>query len=349
MDMPEPDMCPMHDLSGSYWVESNGDIFLVRIYFHSRQAIGVTDIDVYKMDASRYVWRRVNSIGGATFFLGANRVAVSSQAGGIHADCIYLLLWCYDGIRLYSIRLDDWTISFSLVPECTVDPEDWTSTWSNLFWIIPPSFREPAKSMGTVTSKINRSIALMEDKEQMASPWSGFPVELIELLIPKLSFVDYLRIRAVWVHGNLGVFNPNDITWRVLDKPEPFRVGADDYGDRFCHLVEFKGDLIAIFRPYDATPIEIFKLDQSHMSWEKVLQLDDAVLFLDNRNAIIKTSQEYGCHNRIYLPFFGSDEAEGHKPSMFYDLDDGQYKPEFYGVTEPISSLWIEPNFNSHL
>lgn len=64
------------------------------------------------MDTSRYIWRRVDSIGGATFFLGAkNCAAASSQVGGTLADCIYLLLWSYDGIRLYSIRLDDWTIS----------------------------------------------------------------------------------------------------------------------------------------------------------------------------------------------------------------------------------------------
>jgi len=144
--------------------------------------------------------------------------------------------------------------------------------------------------------------------------------------------------------GNLGVFNPNEMTWRVLDKPEPVRIG-----DRFCHLIEFKGDLIAVFRPYDANPVEIFKLDRSHMSWEKVLRLDDAVLFLDNQNATIKSSQEYGCrHNRIYLPFFGSSEAEGRKASAFYDLEDGRYKPEFYGLIEPINSLWIEPNFNRH-
>ncbi|CAN6327971.1 unnamed protein product [Urochloa humidicola] len=514
MSMADPDITK-HDKYITFWVESNGDIFLVRVYFHAHQAIGVANIDVYQMNTSRYIWRRVDSISGATFFLGANCVAASSQAGGTQAECIYLLLWCYDGVRLYSIRMNDWTISFTLVPSCTTDPEDWADTWSNLFWIIPPSYRqEPTKSSGTITSKINRSVVLLEDKEQMMPPWSELPVDLIELLIPKLSFVDYLHTRAVckkwsliekpiqharthpmlmsistsgdmcrfydpmvkkeyivkdsmllhgnwqtlhfskygWVlatkgkrriyaenpftkeacklpkmgqevcqwfdgisfssvpkspdsiifairkhpwqdsvnvmlwragesrwtkeelpcdtlfcmtrsnpvffdnefyclgvHGNLGVFNPNDMTWRVLDKPEPVRVGANNCGDRFCHLVEFKGDLIATFRPYDAKPIEMFKLDQSQMSWEKVVQLDDAVLFLDNWNATIKSSQEYGCHNRIYLPFFGSNEAGDDKATAFYDLEDGQYKPKFYGLTEPINSLWIEPNFNRHL
>ena len=85
------------------------------------------------------------------------------------------------------------------------------------------------------------------------------------------------------------------------------------------------------------------------MSWEKVLRLDDAVLFLDNWNATIKSSQEYGCCNRIYLPLVGSNEAEDYKVCAFYDLEDGQYKPELYGLTEPINSLWVEPNFTRYL
>ncbi|PUZ73545.1 hypothetical protein GQ55_2G482800 [Panicum hallii var. hallii] len=534
-----PDTCPMHHPYLTFWVESaDGDIFLVRFYLHTHRALGITNIDVHRMDtttARGYVWRRVESIGGATFFLGANCVAAvpsssSAAAAGTtddqQANCVFLLLFCCDGIRLYSVRLDDRTISFSLLlPTSCPDLEDLLDTWSNLYWIIPlpQSFRqEQTKSLmsstASTTSKVNKNIVSVQDRYEMMSPasaWSGLPIELIELLIPKLSFVDYLHIRVVckqwnliekpiqharthpmlmsihgasrgayyrlfdplvkkqyvvkkdsivlhgnwptlrfskhgwllvtkgkrriyaanpftgevcklpkmdrhlfhgisfssvpkspgsvvfaiskypwqrsvgvmlwragdnhWlkeelpcdtpffmthsnpvffdnefyclgVHGNLGVFNPNDITWRILDKPEPIRADAADYADRLCNLVEFKGDLIAIFRPYDANPIEMYKLDQSLMSWEKVLRLDDGVLFVDNWNATIKSSQEYdGCCNRIYLPFFGYDEVEGCKEGLFYDLEaDGQYKPEFYGLTEPINSLWMEPNFSRH-
>ncbi|KAL6638244.1 hypothetical protein ACP70R_025816 [Stipagrostis hirtigluma subsp. patula] len=504
----DPDTRPLFHTCASFWVESNGDIFLVRFYLHSYQGLGVTNIDVHRLDTSKYVWRRVENIGGATFFLGANCVAVSSSAAGTQADCIYLLLWGCDGVRLYSVRLDDRTISFSLLPACTNQ-----LSWSDLYWAIPQSFRQgPAKSLDVISRKFSKSIVLVEDKEQMVSAWSRLPVELIELLVPKLSFVDYLHIRAVckawnlitrpiqharihpmlmsiytpsggmcrlfdpmiekqyivkdsmlshgkgqtlhfskngWVlstkgkrfiyavnpftreacklpkmrrqlfngisfssvpklpdsiifaihktpwqdsvdimlwragdthwtkdelpcyapfsmtysnpvffdnefyclgvHGNLGVFNPDDITWRVLDKPEPIRPDAHDYGDRFCYLVEHKGDLIAVFRPYDAEPIEVFKLDRSQMSWTKVLRLDDAVLFLDNWNATIRSSVEYGCCNKIYLPFFGYNEDEDRKVSVFYDLEDGKYKPGFNGMREPINSIWVEPDFNMHM
>ncbi|CAL4926455.1 unnamed protein product [Urochloa decumbens] len=516
MGVADPDTCPLYHPCASFWVESDGDIFLVRFYLHSYQGLGVTNIDIHRMDTSNYVWRRVENIGGATFFLGRNCVAVSSLAAGTKANCIYLLLWSCDGMRLYSIRLDDWTMSFSLLPAFTEDLQNLSSCediWSKTYWAIPQRFRqEPTKYLGGSSSEFRRSILSMEDEEQLASLWSGLPVELIELLVPKLSFVDYYHIRAVckgwnligrsiqhakihpmlmsvygrsgnlcrlfdpmvekqyiakdimlsdgnwqtlhfskcgWVlltkgkrcicavnpfsrevfklpkmrhhlfngiafssapkcpdfvvlaihkdpwqdsvdvmlwrdgdkrwtnyelpcdtpfsmttnnpvffdnefyflgvHGNLGVFNPDEVTWRVLDKPERVRDGAHDYGDRYCYLVEFKGDLIAIFRPYDASPIEMFKLDRSDMSWTKVLRLDDAVLFLDNWNAIIRSSLEYGCCNRIYLPFVDYKEAEDQRVSVFYDLEDGKYKPELYGVTEPINCIWVEPNFNGHL
>ena len=71
--MADPDASTnKHDIYTTFWVESNGDVFLVRVYFHAYKALGVGDIEVYRMDTSRYVWRRVDSIGGATFFLGAN-------------------------------------------------------------------------------------------------------------------------------------------------------------------------------------------------------------------------------------------------------------------------------------
>jgi hypothetical protein len=102
----------------------------VRVYFHAYQ--------VSSTRGGRH-WGLSNGY-LKIFFLGAkNCVAVSSQVGGTLADCIYLLLWSYDGIRLYSIRLDDWSISFVLVPACTADPDDdWAGTWYNLFWVIPP-------------------------------------------------------------------------------------------------------------------------------------------------------------------------------------------------------------------
>lgn len=37
----------------------------------------------------------------------------------------------------------------------------------------------------------------MQEEEQLVSLWSSLPVDLVELLVPKLSFVDYYHIRAV--------------------------------------------------------------------------------------------------------------------------------------------------------
>ncbi|TVU37140.1 hypothetical protein EJB05_10446, partial [Eragrostis curvula] len=55
--------------------------------------------------------------------------------------------------------------------------------------------------------------------------------------------------------GNLGVFNPDNMTWRVLDKPEPVVDGDPMTGEQHCQLLEFRDDLFAIFRPHDSMPL----------------------------------------------------------------------------------------------
>lgn len=123
------------------------------------------------------------------------------------------------------------------------------------------------------------------------------------------------------VHGNIGVFNPDAMTWWVLNKPERVRDGAHDYGDRYCYLVEFKGDLIAIFRPYDVSPIEMFKLGRSNVSWTKMSRLDDSVLFLDNWNAtilsmLVSTTKSHSPYYYLHCSFDHAFPA--YTRDMFY-------------------------------
>jgi hypothetical protein len=140
MGITDPDTCPLNLSNASFWVESDGDIFLVRFYLHTYQGLGVTDIDIHRMDTSINVWKKVDNIGSATFFLGSNCVAVPSVAAGTQADCIYLLLWCCDGMRLYTARLNDRTISFSVLPTFAVDLQNLSSCidiWQATYWAIP--------------------------------------------------------------------------------------------------------------------------------------------------------------------------------------------------------------------
>ncbi|KAL6657318.1 hypothetical protein ACP70R_005098 [Stipagrostis hirtigluma subsp. patula] len=146
--------------------------------------------------------------------------------------------------------------------------------------------------------------------------------------------------------GNLGVFNPDNMTWRVLDKPDPVLDGDPMPGDQYCHLLEFRDDLIAIFRRHDDRPIDLYRLDKSQMAWAKVERLDNEVIFVDNWNAIMMTAPRDGCCNRVYMPKPGGySEAGKADRSSFYDLKSGKYYPGYYGLTERMSSIWIEPSF----
>jgi hypothetical protein len=99
----------------------------------------------------------------------------------------------------------------------------------------------------------------------------------------------------------------NNTTWRVLDKPEaPVLVDGNNFGDdpmpgdMYCHLLEFMGDLIAVFRPHSDGAI-----NRCEMAWTKLERLDGAVLFVDNWNAIMMPAPRDIACNRIYLPKFG--------------------------------------------
>ncbi|KAL6606647.1 hypothetical protein ACP70R_042300 [Stipagrostis hirtigluma subsp. patula] len=145
--------------------------------------------------------------------------------------------------------------------------------------------------------------------------------------------------------GNLAVFNPLTIEWRVLDKPgciyKDEGPRRDDYRG---HILEFSGDLVAVFVPQHNGFIEMFKLDRSEMAWTKLERMDDATMFVDNWGATIVPQSEDNLCNRIYLPKYGVGEDEYAKVSAYYDLVSQQYHPTFYGLMEPMNSIWVEPN-----
>uniref|UniRef100_A0A0E0LQ16 KIB1-4 beta-propeller domain-containing protein n=1 Tax=Oryza punctata TaxID=4537 RepID=A0A0E0LQ16_ORYPU len=115
---------------------------------------------------------------------------------------------------------------------------------------------------------------------------------------------DHTPFRTAYCNPvGLAVFNPKNTTWRVLDKPEPVlddNVGDPMPGDMCCHLLEFMGDLIAIFRPHNDEA-----MNRCEMAWTKLERLDGVVLFVDNWNAIMMPAPRDIACNRIYLPKFG--------------------------------------------
>ncbi|RLN29319.1 hypothetical protein C2845_PM05G10080 [Panicum miliaceum] len=148
--------------------------------------------------------------------------------------------------------------------------------------------------------------------------------------------------------GNLGIFNLDQMTWRVLAKPEPILNGDPMPGEQYCHLLEFRDNLIAIIRPHDKGPIDMYRLDKFDMVWRKVERLDAQVVYVDNWNAIMMPAPRDICCNRTYMPKFGAygeGREANHHSGAFYDLKSREYYPNYYGLTERMNSIWVVPNF----
>ncbi|CAO2046890.1 unnamed protein product [Urochloa humidicola] len=472
-------------------------------------------MDIHLLDTSAYVWNKVESIGDRTIFVGDNCVVLPSASGaGIRPGYIHLLhKHCRDGVRLYTIRLHDRTMRCTLLPG---------SYDNNMYWVVPSSFKKKHKeSLTLFSSESNTKISnpTVEDVEQVAAPWSSLPVDMIDELVSRLSFIDYMNVREVckrwsstskpaqyakrypaypvlmsicsssagtfklfdpimekeytlknsslvssgdyfqmllfakhgwvlvlrgntymyatnpftgemlelpeipwlgnqfdgislssapnspdcvvfaientrnqehnglyvmvWHAGddqwtklemlddntqfrtaysnpvfyhdefyclgtrlNLGVFNPHSRTWRVLDKPGAILDGDPMPGDQYCHLVEFRDNLIAIFRPHEDGPVDLYRLDMSQMVWTKVERLDNEVVFVDNWNAVMMPAPRDTSCNRIYISKVGGyNDGEEFKSSAFYDLKSRKYYPSYFNLLERMNSIWVQPNF----
>ncbi|RLN24528.1 hypothetical protein C2845_PM07G22670 [Panicum miliaceum] len=103
----------------SHLVESDSHVFFLQFYTHGFYNLEVIDMDIHWLDTSGYVWEKVESIGDRAIFASTSNCVVlaSASRAGIQPGCVDLLHEdCRDGIRLYTIRLDDGTMSCSLLP-----------------------------------------------------------------------------------------------------------------------------------------------------------------------------------------------------------------------------------------
>ncbi|KAJ1687262.1 hypothetical protein LUZ63_018652 [Rhynchospora breviuscula] len=142
--------------------------------------------------------------------------------------------------------------------------------------------------------------------------------------------------------GQLGVFNPDNMKWRVLSQPEPIYKGEvpPDHAHACCALLEVDGDLVAVISTDDTDANQVFRLDRSKMAWSKVENLGDFILFVGLRNSLAVQSPRKSCRNRIYLPKF---DGRDHTNGVFYSMDDHRYHPRFYRVEEPSTYVWFQP------
>ncbi|KAM0929762.1 hypothetical protein ACQ4PT_001385 [Festuca glaucescens] len=185
-----------------YVVESSGDLFVVvtekfGIFLDDST---VTSIAVYRVDLESMMWRRVHNIGHDRAFLVSGHygfsVPLAPRAGGLvpQGNCVYLVLSSCDCERLYKFCLNDMIMSF-----CQILPQP-TKPWRRAFWAVPPS---PAVVKETELFYSDPLAATSCNTR----PWHDLPLELLELVVSKLSMVDRLRFPVVCKSWNM-VSNP---------------------------------------------------------------------------------------------------------------------------------------------
>lgn len=140
----------LFDDENFHLVISNESVFGVLVKFLSGQ---VTDVEIYTLDASQLVsenfqifngklrnltskknipWVRTGSINRHSFLLGRDySISLSANYPGMQCNCLYLLQPDEDGLRLYTICLDDQTSTFKVLL-----PEE-TNAWNRLYWVVP--------------------------------------------------------------------------------------------------------------------------------------------------------------------------------------------------------------------
>ncbi|KAL7201300.1 hypothetical protein ACSBR1_033076 [Camellia fascicularis] len=110
-------------------VDSCGELFLV-IKSYLGMTMKIRDVEVHKMDFSRLVWTKVDSLGDGTFFLSimGNCFSCSAAESGIKHNSIYYLE--SSDRELYVFDLENYSISFST-------PCPLQSNWLQPEWIMP--------------------------------------------------------------------------------------------------------------------------------------------------------------------------------------------------------------------
>ncbi|KAJ4812922.1 F-box protein family-like [Rhynchospora pubera] len=144
----------------------------------------------------------------------------------------------------------------------------------------------------------------------------------------------------------LGVLNPIEETWRVLDKPKPVYL-EDDVpfrGTQNCYMLELGGDLLSVFKyNYSDYNICIFKLDTVKMEWIPVKDLIGWILFLDPRSSFAKPSLHKSWSNKILFTSFQSGAT---KEFVSYNMEKKKYDTDFCDTKKPFDCVWLEPNMS---
>ncbi|KAJ4813577.1 F-box protein family-like [Rhynchospora pubera] len=197
INMPET----VNDYNWHHLVASGEDIFLVSVLTSPYRG-NPTNYTIHLLETSDLSWKRVKSIGGCVFFLsGIHNAALPASLAGLQHDCIFVVNVKAEGI--YRICMQDQTVSLSSPlnrPKHKI---------RKLFWVMPTRpWEKKHRNLNNLphcigTNKGHSTYFHKEEKKEerckvdISRPWADMPIELVELLLPRLSLFDCLRLQSI--------------------------------------------------------------------------------------------------------------------------------------------------------
>ncbi|KAJ4761102.1 F-box protein family-like [Rhynchospora pubera] len=187
-----------------YLVVSGEKIFFVLVTMSFYRG-NPTNWTIYVLETSELSWKRVRSIGGCVFFLGGiQNAALSATQAGMQRDCIFIVnarrnYFPDEGI--YRICLQDETASLTL-------PLKWPKYINprKLCWVMPTRKNKQrtlslshvvGTNMGCSTSIHKEEKNKERCKIDNSRTWTDMPIELMQLLVPRLYLVDCVRLSSL--------------------------------------------------------------------------------------------------------------------------------------------------------
>ncbi|CAL5093921.1 unnamed protein product [Urochloa decumbens] len=101
--------------------------------------------------------------------------------------------------------------------------------------------------------------------------------------------------------GSLGVYDPKTFDWSLLSRPTSF---GSEFPHKNCYLVESSQELLAVLTGRDGTPINVLKLKEEEMTWERMDSLGSRAIFTGTMASLSMAKPPKAMANKVYLPKF---------------------------------------------
>ncbi|CAJ2658430.1 unnamed protein product [Trifolium pratense] len=132
-----------------------------------------------------------------------------------------------------------------------------------------------------------------------------------------------------------------NIIWKVL---EELQAPCSTCFNNF--LVECDGNLLSVFESPFAKGVQVFKLNESTMTWMKVKSLNNHMIFV-GKTSFSAVANIPGMENKIYFPRFYR------KSVVFYSLETNNYHTfkndevvNYHHMREHLNGTWIQPRWH---